>query len=116
MIITALVNGAVFDITGGILTTVGIFFASISLGLNRRKILSKFKEEIVNGHNRLESEVTTTLNDYTRRIKNRINDNFNNFDKHLNNENETLHSLNKLKEKISYELSDQKIEISKMIV
>ena len=107
MIITALVNGAVFDITGGILTTVGIFFASISLGLNRKKILSKFREEITNGHTRLKSEVSETLTNYTKRIKNRINDNFHNFDAHLNAEQQTLDYLIKLQQKIENDLLEQ---------
>lgn len=36
VMITALVNGAVFDITGGILTTVGLIFAGVTLGLNKK--------------------------------------------------------------------------------
>ncbi len=115
VIITALVNGAVFDITGGILTTVGIFFASISLGLNRRKILSKFKEEIIKGHNRLNEEVTTTLNNYTTRIKDRINDNFITFDHHLTNEKETLGRLNSLHTEINQNLKDQQSEIKAFV-
>ncbi|MBK8152172.1 MAG: hypothetical protein IPK61_03320 [Saprospiraceae bacterium] len=36
-IITALTHGAVFDITGGVLTTLGLAFAGITLGLNKEK-------------------------------------------------------------------------------
>lgn len=38
-IITALTHGAVFDITGGVLTSLGLLFAGITLGFNRRRIL-----------------------------------------------------------------------------
>lgn len=112
MIITALVNGAVFDITGGILTTVGIFFSSISLGLNRKKILTQFKSEINKGHKRLENEVSDTLNNYTKMIKNRINDNFLNFDNHLKNEEITLEKLTQLQNKISQDLMEQSKVVS----
>jgi len=112
MIITALVNGAVFDIIGDILTTVGIFFSSISLGLNRKKILTQFKSEINKGHKRLENEVSDTLNNYTKMIKNRINDNFLNFDNHLKNEEITLEKLTQLQYKISQDLMEQSKVVS----
>ena len=115
MIITALVNGAVFDITGGILTTVGIFFASISLGLNRRKILNKFREEINKGHQKLQTEVTDKLNSYTTRIKHRITDNFITFDSHLANEKEVLTKLDELSSTIKIALEHQKEEVKKRL-
>ena len=41
----------------------------------------------------MEEEVRTTLNDYTQRIKNRIDDNFRAFDQHLAHEAEHLTSM-----------------------
>lgn len=93
VMITALVNGAVFDITGGILTTVGLLFAGVTLGLNKSKIVRRFKEEVEKGRVKMEEEVRTTLNDYTQRIKNRIDDNFRAFDQHLAHEAEHLTSM-----------------------
>ena len=49
VILATLTNGAVFDITGGILTTIGVIFAGASIGYKRRKILKSFKEEINKG-------------------------------------------------------------------
>ncbi len=96
VMITALVNGAVFDITGGILTTVGLLFAGVTLGLNKSKIIRRFKEEVDKGRIKMEEEVKTTLNDYTLRIKNRIDDNFRAFDQHLVHEEEHLASMKTL--------------------
>ncbi len=96
VMITALVNGAVFDITGGILTTVGLLFAGVTLGLNKSKIVRRFKEEVEKGRVKMEEEVRTTLNDYTQRIKNRIDDNFRAFDQHLAHEAEHLTSMKAL--------------------
>lgn len=94
VILTALVHGAVFDITGGVLTTVGILFAGVTLGLNKSKILRRFREEIDKGRVQLQTEVTETLNEYTSRIKERINDNFYHFDQHLLNEERKLTEMN----------------------
>ncbi|MBK8699543.1 MAG: dynamin family protein [Saprospiraceae bacterium] len=100
VMITALVNGAVFDITGGILTTVGLLFAGVTLGLNKSKIIRKFKEEVTKGRMKMEEEVTTTLNDYTLRIKNRIDDNFRAFDQHLTSEETNLSRMKALKDEV----------------
>lgn len=101
VMITALVNGAVFDITGGILTTVGLLFAGVTLGLNKSKIVKRFKEEVTKGRIKMEEEVRSTLNDYTTRIKNRIEDNFRAFDQHLAYEEENLMNMKTLKEEAS---------------
>ncbi|HMS98572.1 MAG TPA: dynamin family protein [Saprospiraceae bacterium] len=101
VMITALVNGAVFDITGGILTTVGLIFAGVTLGLNKSKIVKRFKEEVTKGRIKMEEEVRSTLNDYTTRIKNRIEDNFRAFDQHLANEEENLGKMKTLKTEAS---------------
>ncbi|MBK7789263.1 MAG: dynamin family protein [Saprospiraceae bacterium] len=101
VMITALVNGAVFDITGGILTTVGLIFAGVTLGLNKSKIVKRFKEEVTKGRIKMEEEVRSTLNDYTTRIKNRIEDNFRAFDQHLANEEENLGKMKTLKDEAS---------------
>jgi hypothetical protein len=113
--ITALVNGAVFDITGGILTTVGLLFAGVSLGLNKGRIVRKFKEEVEKGRVKMEDEVTSTLNEYTARIKNRIDDNFRAFDQHLANEAQNLGSMNGLKTDINATLSTLNAEVTNFI-
>ena len=106
VILTALVHGAVFDITGGVLTTVGILFAGVTLGLNKSKILRRFNEEIEKGRVQLQTEVTETLNEYTTRIKERINDNFYHFDQHLLNEERKLTEMNSQSSQVQSSLNE----------
>ncbi len=93
-ILTALTNGMVFDITGGILTAIGLIFAGASLGFSKRKILSRFKEEIQKGRDKLEVDVNEKLESYIAWIKLKIDANFDKFDEHLNREVKEIEDLN----------------------
>ena len=115
-IIAMVSNAAVFDITGGILTAIGLTFAGITVGLQRKKILRRFQEEIEKGKKRLESEVSDKLKSYTSKIKGRIDQNFDAFDEHLATESDSLQNferthlsikedLNQLQNKIESKLS-----------
>ncbi|HOY14440.1 MAG TPA: GTP-binding protein, partial [Saprospiraceae bacterium] len=115
VIITALVNSAVFDITGGILTTVGVLFAGVSLGLNRRKILNKYSEEITKGRMMLEGEITDKLSDYTHKIKNKIDSNFITFDKHLENEQNAIDEMKSIHKDVHERLALSSVSIKEML-
>lgn len=106
VILAAVTNGAVFDITGGILTTVGVLFAGATLGLKRSKILNGFTNEIEQGRKKLEIEVSERLKGYTERIKNRIDDNFYQLDLLLNHEEKILNSLSESHMTINQELDE----------
>lgn len=82
------------DITGGILTAVGLLFAGFSTRSKRRKIVEGFEQEILNGRERLSSEVDQTLKIYIQKLKQRIDDNFLRFDEHLDREGNQLGTLN----------------------
>ncbi len=86
LILAAVTKAAVFDITGGVLTGVGLLFAGITAGLQRRKIVKGFFEEISQGRNRMEATLKDKLISYVRTIKSRINDNFGDLDALLANE------------------------------
>jgi predicted GTPase len=90
VILAAVTNGMVFDITGGVLTTIGLLFAGVSLGFKRRQILQDFTKEIDNGRQRLHNDVSESLTSYISRIKDRIDQNFERFDKHLSREKEDI--------------------------
>lgn len=92
VIIMTVTNGMVFDITGGILTTVGLLFAGVSTGIKRRQVLEGYRNEIGKGRSRIGGEITENLKVYIRRLKERINENFSRFDKHL--EQEAVHLKN----------------------
>ncbi len=105
VILAAVAQGAVFDITGGVLTTIGVLFAGVTLGLNRSKVLSKFEIEIKKGRSKMQQEVTDILTDYTRRIRFKIESNFIEFDKLLEFEGKTLDRVDRVQDEIKSELN-----------
>ncbi len=106
VILAAVAQGAVFDITGGVLTAVGVIFAGVTLGLNRSKVIQKFDEEVKKGRIKLQDEVTEKLNDYTSRIKIKIESNFYEFDQLLDKEGLTINRVNKIQAEIKEELKE----------
>jgi ribosome biogenesis GTPase A len=80
VILAAVTQGAVFDITGGILTTVGVLFAGVTVGMKRKKIMDDYRAEIAKGRAKLEKEVTERLKTYIASLKERIDANFDEFD------------------------------------
>lgn len=108
VILAAVAQGAVFDITGGVLTAVGVLFAGVTLGLNRSKVIGKFEEEIVKGRGKMKDEVTEKLSDYTSRIKHKIESNFFEFDQMLDKEGLTIQRVNKVQGEIRAELDGMK--------
>jgi len=115
IVLSTVLPGAVFDITGGILTAIGLGFAGITLGLNKGKILNQFEDEIEKGRSTLQKEITAKLNDYTERIKRRIDDNFFELDRLLELEGKTLNKLEGLRDEISVSLKTAKTEVEGMI-
>lgn len=83
VILAAITNGMVFDITGGVLTAAGLVFAGVSTFFKRRKIVSDFTTEIERGRAQFHTEVSSGLKSYITKIKERIDHNFNRFDEHL---------------------------------
>ncbi len=93
VVLAALTNGAVLDITGGILTTIGVLFTGVVLGIQRRRILGRYRDEMAKGRDRLIAEVTARLDQYIEDIKGRIDENFDAFDKLLGEEQKLLTAL-----------------------
>lgn len=105
VILTALTNGAVLDITGGILTTVGVLFAGASLGLKRGKLLRQFKAEIKTGRTNLEQEVSEKLFQYIQSITQRMDSIFIGLDNHLSKEKKMVEELVSISQSIKQDLS-----------
>jgi len=112
VILMAVTKGAVFDITGGILTTVGVLFAGVAVGLNRRKIINGFHAEIAKGRIQMDEEVTGKLNTYIQHIKDKIDANFNDFDSLLEKEEEQIKKLNEKQQSINDRLETIEKEIN----
>ncbi len=93
VIVMAVTNGMVFDITGGILTAIGLLFAGVTTTIKRRRILEGFRGEVNSGRQQIESDITQRLKDYITQLKNRIDANFRRFDEHLEKEAAQLTAL-----------------------
>lgn len=102
VILAAVTNGMIFDITGGVLTTIGILFAGISSGSKRKKILNRYSSEIARGRKEMEQEVETKLKAYIHQIKARIDTNFSDFDLLLKEEEQNIEKITKKYESIQF--------------
>jgi ribosome biogenesis GTPase A len=86
IILAAVTNMAALDITGGVLTGVGILFAGISAGIQKRKIVNGYYKEIGEGRKKMEETLREKLHGYIHTIRRRIDENFLELDALLENE------------------------------
>ncbi len=115
VILAAVTNGMVFDITGGVLTTIGLLFAGITSGTKRRKILNSYRKEIEKGRDRLELEVREKLQAYIQHVKKNIQSNFLEFDQMLETEEKQLNELHKRQAHIDTQLNEIKEQVDKLL-
>lgn len=102
---------SMLDITGGVLTAVGFLFAGISTRSKRRQIVEGFKGEIQKGRDQLSNDISNTLKNYIKHLKEKISDNFLRFDNHLEKEGKELQALDKQYRLISEQLESLKNEV-----
>ncbi|MCB0635916.1 MAG: GTP-binding protein, partial [Lewinella sp.] len=93
-----------FDITGGLLTAVGLVFAGVTTRGKRRRVLTGFQEEVAKSRESLETEIANTLKTYIHELKKRIDGNFNRFDELLGREEKQLAQIEADHERVSQEL------------
>lgn len=120
VILSAATKATVFDVTGGILATIGILFAGITVGWQRSKVINAFQEEIDKGQHLLQELLDTKLKTYVKNIKTKINSNFNDLDALFANEElllqnitETHHTIQNKFDELHRELNIE-IEQSKL--
>ena len=111
VILATVTKGMVFDITGGILTTVGLLFAGVSTRVHRKKIINGYYSEIEKGRIQIEEEVSNRLKSYISNLKVRIDENFHEFDGLLEKEKEEIEQLENQHSSISQRLSQLQDEI-----
>ncbi len=112
IILSTFLSGTLADVTGGILTTVGLLFAGVSVGKKRRQVLGSFKEEIAKGRLRLENEVTEKLKTYITNIKQKIDANFHDFDDLIANEEKQVEQLQEKRKSIEDRLDKMEAELT----
>lgn len=93
VVLTSVLHGAIFDITGGLLTAIGLTFAGVNISLKRKKILEEFDAEIKKGRDKLSAEITQKLGAYIKKIRTNIEKNFDNFQSLVRNEESQLKLL-----------------------
>ncbi len=96
------------DVTGGLLTSVGLLFAGVSTASKRRKIVAGFEAEVTEGRVRLEEELVKRLKGYILQLKQRIAANFNRFDDLLEREERTLQILEGQYKEVKRELGEMR--------
>ncbi len=113
VVIAAVTHGSVFDITGGILTTIGVLFAGITVGIKRKKVMSGVRNEIERGRRKLESEVSDRLKLYVSHVKEKVDGNFKDFDLMLEHEEEQIRKIGVDHRQINQKLEGMKSTIQK---
>ncbi|MEO0787622.1 MAG: dynamin family protein [Bacteroidota bacterium] len=91
----------VFDITGGVLTAIGVIFAGFGTRGKRRKIVSDFGDEIAQGRDKLGQELDSKLKSYITELRTGIEGNFSKFDQLLEQENNQIETLENLNQEIT---------------
>jgi GTPase Era involved in 16S rRNA processing len=105
VVLMALSTLPVVDVTGGVLTTVGVIFAGFSTRGKRRRIVENFEQEVVRGRTKLAAEIDEKLKSYIRTLRKRIEGNFGRFDEMLEREQKNLAILEGSHATISRELA-----------
>ena len=80
VVIATVTKSMAFDITGGILSAVGLLFAGITVGIKRQKVMTSFSKEVEKGRGSLEEDIQSKLDKYVDTIGERIDRNFLDFD------------------------------------
>ncbi len=106
VILSTVASGLVFDITGGVLTAIGLAFAGISAGLKRNKIIKQFRKEVDKGKTELEINLLEKLSGYIVELNEKINAQFQNFDKLISDEQLQIESFKESMETITKDLKD----------
>jgi GTPase SAR1 family protein len=111
MVILAVTNITVIDITGGILTSIGMIFAGVTASMQRKKITNGFYEEVKKGRANMESALRDKLSLYVSTIRNRISENFSELDAMLANESKDLEQIDQQFDQIDARLKGLNAEL-----
>lgn len=116
IILAAVTHGAVFDITGGVLTAVGLLFASITTMVKKNKIMTNFNAEIRKGKEKLATEVDSQIKLYIAHLRKRIEDNFIRFDEMLVQEEKQISLIDNDFDKLSVKLGSADHDLKKILI
>ncbi|WP_375561216.1 dynamin family protein [Bernardetia sp. OM2101] len=100
-----LTQGIVFDVTGGLITAVGVVFTGVTVIVKKQKIMQKYREQVSQGKQALKEEIYLKLSTYIANLKNQIDANFKDFDLLMEMEQKQILEL-----KNQYETIDRELE------
>ncbi|MDX1913027.1 MAG: dynamin family protein [Saprospiraceae bacterium] len=114
LILAGVTKMTVFDITGGVLTGIGMLFAGFTARAQRSKIVNGYVAEIEKGRVQMQEALEAKLRGYVRTIKGRIADNFGEIDALLANEATQIEHFDQQYETLCEKLQtlDKALEIS----
>jgi len=92
-ILAGVTQGAVFDITGGVIAIIGFSMASFLTAAKSRRIVKEFNTEIYNGRVKLKEQIQARMDNYVKEIRVKIDNNFLEFDTFLNDEERNLNTV-----------------------
>ncbi|MEL7529681.1 MAG: dynamin family protein [Bacteroidota bacterium] len=89
-VLAVVTQGVVFDVTGGLLATLGFLVAGVSAALKRRKIMRQARQAVKENRLALEEKVNAWLSEYISDLIAHIDSHMTDFDAFLKQEGETL--------------------------
>jgi GTPase SAR1 family protein len=89
-VMAVVTNVTVVDVTGGVLTGIGLLFAGVTASTQRRKIINGYWDQIKEGRERLEDSLESKLRAYIQTVKSRVADNFVDLDVMLEHEKQQI--------------------------
>ena len=92
-VMAAVTQAAAFDVTGGIMTAVGLLFAGVTTTVKRRQVLREYRKEVGAGRDKLAAQVREKLEGYVGLIRERVDDQFKQLDHHLARERDAVKGL-----------------------
>jgi small GTP-binding protein len=99
-ILAGVTHTVMFDITGGIISVLGITVAGIVTAFQRNKVVQQFDAQIAEGRQNLREQIDEKLKSYVREIRNKIDNNFFEFDTFVKEEEKQLSELKQNYERI----------------
>ncbi len=92
-VMAAVTQAAAFDVTGGIMTAVGLLFAGVTTTVKRRQVMRDYRAEVGRGRDKLATQVRDKLEGYVRLIRERVDEQFSQLDHHLDRERDAVKGL-----------------------
>lgn len=111
-VLAAITHGTFLDVTGGIISMLGLTIAGIAAAFSKNKIVRQFNDEIAKGRQKLDDQLEDKLKAYVAEIKTKIDNNFFEFDTFLAEEQRQLDSLSHSYQRIEGQLNGIKRDLN----